>query len=480
MAGNNFAFMQWTAHIALLYIVYNSTNLSPRFAPSLSMGISFLSAPLPDNHVQPLMVITSMHCSCHTDARTLVLVARNFAANYPELQLFATNMNWRFHAELDAMEIPVGRHEQFNSVNDVANFLRGILDNERLEALRAAWLAPGQPLGSQMMLLVHAELLTAIATINSSPLLDILNNRRIETWFQPIFERRTMQLWGYECLMRGRDNDGNLVSAPDLIRWARQENLAFMLDRICRETHLTNAGDIGADEDCHFLINFLPTAIYNPEFCLKTSMAAAERSRIAPERVIFEVIETERITDREHLRGILQYYRERGFRVALDDVGAGYAGLALLADLHPDLIKIDRELISRAAGSQLHRDICESLVRIGKNNHQLVLAEGVETHEERLMMEGFGVDLFQGYLFGRPSPTPAREPVESFSEGYVPEVQASMAGESGAVGWPIESRDQSDAEDREASTMASSLAWLYMLACSSQVDVHDDGLRKIS
>ncbi len=57
------------------------------------------------------------------------------------------------------------------------------------------------------------------------------------------------------------------------------------------------------------------------------------------------------------------------------------------------------------------------------------------------MMEGFWVDLFQGYLFGRPSPTPAREPVESFSEGYVPEVQASMAGESGAVGWPIESRD---------------------------------------
>ncbi len=96
------------------------------------------------------------------------------------------------------------------------------------------------------------------------------------------------------------------------------------------------------------------------------------------------------------------------------------------------------------------------------------------------MMEGFGVDLFQGYLYGRPSPTPARQPVESFSEGYVPEVQASMAGESKAVGWPIESRDQSDAEDREASTMASSLAWLYMLACSSQVDVHDDGLRKIS
>lgn len=209
--------------------------------------------------------------------------------------------------------------------------------------------------------------------------------------------------------MRGRTEEGEVVGALDLINWAQQENLTFMLDRICRETHLENAGKIEAGRRCHFLINFLPTAIYQPEFCLQSSMAAARRSGILPEQIIFEVVETERIKDRRHLQKILEYYRKYGFRVALDDVGAGYAGLSLLADLHPDLIKIDRELISRAAGSRLHRNICAALVKFGKDNNQLVLAEGIETEVEKEMVDELGVDLYQGYLFGRPSNVPARE-----------------------------------------------------------------------
>jgi EAL domain-containing protein (putative c-di-GMP-specific phosphodiesterase class I) len=160
-------------------------------------------------------------------------------------------------------------------------------------------------------------------------------------------------------------------------------------------------------EQCQFLINFLPTAIYRPDFCLATTVRAARESGIAPERITFEVVESERVVDHDHLRGILAHYRAKGFGVALDDVGSGFSGLSLLADLSPDLIKIDRGLVTKAVESPAHRGICASLVGLGRSNNHLVLAEGVETEAEWAVMEELGVDLLQGYLFGRPSPVPA-------------------------------------------------------------------------
>jgi EAL domain-containing protein (putative c-di-GMP-specific phosphodiesterase class I) len=87
-------------------------------------------------------------------------------------------------------------------------------------------------------------------------------------------------------------------------------------------------------------------------------------------------------------------------------MGSGYAGLTLLGDLKPDLIKIDREIVAKSVNSKSHFNICASLIRMGKDNGQLVLAEGVETAEEVALMESLSVDLFQGYYFGKPEPHP--------------------------------------------------------------------------
>ncbi|NEL61316.1 EAL domain-containing protein, partial [Escherichia coli] len=142
------------------------------------------------------------------------------------------------------------------------------------------------------------------------------------------------------------------------------------------------------------------------EYCLQTSLAAMKRSGLVPKQVIFEVVESEKVIDTEHLLRILDFYRRNGFGVALDDMGSGYAGLTLLGDLQPDLIKIDREIVSKSVTSKSHLNICASLIRMGKENGQLVLAEGVETAEEVALMESLGVDLFQGYYFGKPEPHP--------------------------------------------------------------------------
>ncbi|MEP6900591.1 MAG: EAL domain-containing protein [Actinomycetota bacterium] len=349
-------------------------------------------------------------------------MAKNFPENFPEFSVFGPKENWFYFPEYGIVQIEVGTGKRWSGAADVFNFLRtAITDKSRLEDLRAVWLDSQQLLTQQLVRFgTDAEPLSKLVTDDSSELLGILQNRRIESWFQPVIEARTGDIWGYECLMRGRGSDGSLVGALQLLEWANQENLLFMLDRVCRETHLENAGNLNFGANCRFLINFLPTAIYQPEFCLQTSLAVMRRSGLLPQQVIFEVVETEKVTDTEHLLRILNFYRRAGFGVALDDMGSGYAGLTLLADLQPDLIKIDREIVAKSVASKSHYNICASLVRMGHDNGQLVLAEGVETEAEVTLMKSLGIDLFQGYYFGKPQPQLSMMPVE-ITKTYEPE-----------------------------------------------------------
>ncbi len=349
-----------------------------------------------------------MHCECRTDQRRIVLLPRSFD-EYPELEAFGPEHNWSFHAALGAVVVELGEGEAMSGISDLAGFLRTVLDPDRFRALRAAWVRRELSIEQQLPALIHAEPLAGMVSGDSSELMPVLNEHRIESWFQPVFRGGTLELWGYECLMRGRTLDGSLIPALTLLEWARQEHLTFMLDRVVRERHLAAIGRVNVPGDCRFLINFLPTAIYRPDFCLATTVRAARESGIAPERITFEVVESERVVDHEHLRRILEHYRAKGFGVALDDVGSGYSGLSLLGDLNPDMIKIDRELVTKSVESSAHRGICASLVGLGRANGHLVLAEGVETEAEWAVMEELGVDLLQGYLFGRPSPVPALE-----------------------------------------------------------------------
>lgn len=351
-------------------------------------------------------------CDCKSGNRTLVLLAENFSDDFPELSIFGARENWFYYSEYGIVQIEVGTGKRFSGAADVFDFLRTVItDTARLEKLRAAWLDTKQLLTQQFVkLAMEAESLSRIAEDGASELLDILQNRRIESWFQPVIEARTGNIWGFECLMRGRRQDGSLVGALQMLEWANKENLKFMLDRVCRETHLENAGKLNFGSKCRFLINFLPTAIYQPEFCLQTSLAAMRRSGLTEKQVIFEVVETEQVLDTAHLLNILNFYRRNGFGVALDDMGSGYSGLAMLAELQPDLIKIDRAIVSKSVESKTHYNICASLVQMGHSNNQLVLAEGIETEDEIAIMESLGVDLYQGYYFGKPNPRPQFSP----------------------------------------------------------------------
>lgn len=340
------------------------------------------------------------------EKRSFALVARDICSVYPELTSLGQQHRWTVHPRLGAIQIELSDPSP-QGLTALVRLLRGVLDPPRLQSLRGAWLDSRQELNEQLQELIHAEPLLQLEMGSGSPLLEILNQRRLETWFQPIYRAGSQAVWGYECLMRGRTADGELVMPSDLLAWAKQENLLFLLDHSCRQIHLSNAVRLPHARQCHFLVNFLPNSIYWPSFSLQSAMESVNGSGLHPDQIVFEVVETEEVRDRDHLRRILAHYRKFGFKVALDDVGSGYSGLSLLGDLNPDLIKIDRELVRKAAHSVWHLGICESLVHLAKRNDRLVLAEGIETEEERRVMEAMGVDLFQGYLFGRPAPHPA-------------------------------------------------------------------------
>ena len=235
-------------------------------------------------------------------------------------------------------------------------------------------------------------------------LLYVLNHRALQIVFQPLVDVLKGEIYGYECLMRGLRADGSVVGPETLLEQAKNANLLFNLDRLAREMALHQA--VAAQVQGRISINFLPTAIYNPEMCLRDTVSWAQKLGIDPARIMFEVVETENVKDFGHLKSILDFYRKKGFKTALDDMGSGYAGLNLLAELLPDLIKIDRTLIQNIHQLPIKQSIVSALTAISKANNIEILAEGVETEAERDYLMDQGISKMQGYLFGKPSAVP--------------------------------------------------------------------------
>lgn len=345
-----------------------------------------------------------MACECRTGNRTLVLYVDDPTPGVDALYEFSLGDAWKVDNHTKRIAVHIGPDSPWTDVRQVINFLRTVLPEQSLGALQSGWKRGccSDPTGN----IEDVKPLLQRCATQHVPLLEMLQNKRIETWFQPVLDQSTMSIWGYECLMRGRGPDGELYSPATLLKWADEEHLVFMLDRVCREIHIANAAAANLPEHARILINFLPTAVYDPAFCLRTTEAAVKRVGLDPSRIIFESVETERVDDTDNLVRILEHYRSNGYGVALDDVGAGYSGLAMLADLNPDLIKIDRAIVRSAPGSLRHHAVCKALITLAKDLGKLVLAEGIETASEAQCMAELGADLVQGYRFGKPSPVP--------------------------------------------------------------------------
>ncbi len=213
--------------------------------------------------------------------------------------------------------------------------------------------------------------------------------------FQPIVDLDLGVPFAYEALVRGKGGEG-----AGLVLSKVTEANRYAFDQTCRVKAVQLASQLNLD--CKLSINFMPNAVYRPETCIRATMEAADEFNFPIEQIIFEVTEAEPIKDPAHLLGIFNAYRERGFITAIDDFGAGYAGLNLLTKFKPQVLKLDMELCQGIADDVVKRTITEGAIRTAKALDILVIAEGVETTEDLRVLRDLGADYFQGYLLARP------------------------------------------------------------------------------
>ncbi|MFV7782693.1 EAL domain-containing protein [Shewanella marisflavi] len=213
--------------------------------------------------------------------------------------------------------------------------------------------------------------------------------------FQPIIDIHKQKIFGFEALVRGPNNE----SAASILAKVNNEN-RYAFDQTCRVKAIALAAKL--DLDTMLSINFLPNAIYQPERCIRTTLAAAKEYGFPTERIMFEFTEAEKIKDGGHVKRVVEYYRELGFITAIDDFGAGYAGLGLLANFQTNIIKLDMELIRNIHQDKTRQIIVTHTLNICRELNITCLAEGIETVDEMRWLKTAGISLMQGYLFAKP------------------------------------------------------------------------------
>ena len=213
--------------------------------------------------------------------------------------------------------------------------------------------------------------------------------------YQPILDVKKHSLFAHEALVRGPAGE----SAFSVLSKVNEDN-RYKFDQACRVKAIQTAASIGLPS--RLSINFMPNAIYKPELCIRTTLEAARQFNFPIDRIIFETVEGEQVNDGKWLAQVLKEYQRIGFMTAIDDFGAGFAGLNLLADFHPDIIKLDMGLVRGIHASKSRQVIVRGIAGIAAELDILLVAEGVEVLDEYLCLRDLGIDLMQGYLFSKP------------------------------------------------------------------------------
>ncbi|MHC8404770.1 MULTISPECIES: S6 modification regulatory phosphodiesterase RimA [unclassified Pseudomonas] len=214
--------------------------------------------------------------------------------------------------------------------------------------------------------------------------------------YQPIVDVRDRSIFANEALVRGLAGEG----AFSVLDQVTDEN-RYRFDQLCRIRAIEGAATINMQT--HLSINFMPSAVYRPELCIRSTLEAAKKYDFPVERLIFETLESDHVDNYRHLTNILREYREFGFKTAIDDFGAGYSGLNLLADFQPDLIKIDMALIRDIDRDRVRQAIVRGIVTMCAELNVTVIAEGIESAGERDFLADCGIFLMQGYWFAKPA-----------------------------------------------------------------------------
>jgi EAL domain-containing protein (putative c-di-GMP-specific phosphodiesterase class I) len=282
------------------------------------------------------------------------------------------------------------------------------------EAVRVATDPPDDLAALAAQLLTAPTMAVELARRGVTVEVGVLAEAELWSAYQPIVSLADRSVVAHEALLRGVV-DGREVSGADLFFVAESAGWLDRLDRIGREAAITGAAPWLGDAD--LFVNFHPTSIHRPQVCLAGTERVVHDTGIEPRKLVFEVVESDVAADRGHLLSILEHHRSLGWRVALDDVGAGWSSRSMLAAVRPDVVKLDKELV-QALPDEGARTVARAAVELAHSFGAVVVAQGVETEQLAEDVAELGADLGQGWLFGRP--VRPRQPAEELPTRWQP------------------------------------------------------------
>jgi EAL domain-containing protein (putative c-di-GMP-specific phosphodiesterase class I)/CheY-like chemotaxis protein len=214
--------------------------------------------------------------------------------------------------------------------------------------------------------------------------------------YQPVLWAQTGALFGSEALLRTTEPE--VATAGAFLDLAERVDGIPGLGRLVRRRIVADLPGLSEA----VLVNLHPVELTDPDL-------GGDMDPLSPfaDRVVLEITERNSLSGIGDLRERSRRLRAKGFRVAVDDLGAGYAALSTFASLEPDMVKIDMSLIRGLDQHPTKRKLVASITELCRDLGILVVAEGIETASERDVLLEVGCDLFQGHLFGRPAALPA-------------------------------------------------------------------------
>ena len=219
-------------------------------------------------------------------------------------------------------------------------------------------------------------------------------------FYQPIVSLDKEKIIGYEALLRVQ-YENEPVHIENLFNFARKSNRVKKLDYASRELSLNNFCD--ARNDTILFLNFEASLLHEYMSNSNTILSFIKSLGIECQRIVIEINE-KNVTNNNILLEFLELFRSEGFLIALDDVGAGYSNLNRIAIVKPDIVKIDRLVISDIHKDYYKSEIVRAITSLSSKIGAITLAEGVENEEELCACLSVGVSLFQGYYFSKAIP----------------------------------------------------------------------------
>jgi EAL domain-containing protein (putative c-di-GMP-specific phosphodiesterase class I) len=231
---------------------------------------------------------------------------------------------------------------------------------------------------------------------------NILEAGDVSTVYQPVVDVVARRVIGFEALTRLPRAQ---FETPDvLFKAANEQGVLWSLERLCRKRALENIPRLKQDQ--LLFLNIEPDSMHDPELRDSGFLDAIEGAGLSPRSLVLEVTEHAAVKDFAALRRVLEDIRALGFRLAMDDVGAGYSGLQTIAEIRPDYIKVDMTLVRDMHLDPFKRELITTIRRFTDNTGIVLVAEGVENVDELQSLAEAGVRCAQGFLFARPNSPP--------------------------------------------------------------------------